>query len=108
MTARLGGWGGSGRLARDLSPVRQVVNLKIPALYLHNEDSLKGQPIQDGREIRSAVKKLASVRTGLAYGWSDRLKAPSKLAKENADISMQVGNFFNEFAPTAQTTQLKP
>lgn len=107
MTARLGGWSESGKLARELSPVGQVANLKMPALYLHNEDSRKGQPIQDGREIRAAVRKSGNARTGLAYSWSDRLKAPSELAKENADISLQVGNFFKQL-PRTETAQAKP
>lgn len=109
MTARLGGWGETGRQARELSPVRQAPKIRIPALYLHNEDgSWKGKPNEDGRDIRAAIKESANARTGLAYSWTDRLKPPSKLAKENADISMQIAHFFNEFTLAARTAQPKP
>ncbi|WP_438481738.1 prolyl oligopeptidase family serine peptidase [Oleiharenicola lentus] len=108
MTARLCGWAETNKIARELSPLQQVTELKTPALYLHNEDTLKGQPVQDGREIRSAVKKSSNAQTGLAYSWSDRLKAPSKLAAENAAISLQIGNFFNQFRSPDSTAQTKP
>ena len=94
LATRLGGWSESARIAEELSPVQQIPNIRIPALYLHNEDSIRGRPDEDGRTIRSAVKKDANAQTGLAYSWTDRARPPSTLAAENARIYLQVGQFF--------------
>jgi hypothetical protein len=78
----------------------QIPAIRIPALYLHDEDSIKGRPDDDGRKVRSAVKKEANAKTGLAYSWTDRLKLPSVQAMESARIYLQVGQFFNELKPS--------
>ncbi len=108
MTTRLGGWAESGKLARELSPVLQASAIKIPAIYLHDEDSIKGRPNENGRQIMAALGKSPIAKTGLAHGWSDKLKAPSLVAKEDANISLQIGNFFAQLKPASSDSKSKP
>ena len=99
LVAKLGGWRESEKFAQKLSPTLIAPVLTIPALYLHDDESLKGRPIQDGREIRSALKNAkAAAEIGLAFSWSQYFKPPSQLARENAEISMKITSFFNRSA----------
>jgi dipeptidyl aminopeptidase/acylaminoacyl peptidase len=96
LSAQLG-WGASGKLARDLSPIQQAPRLTIPALYLHNEESIKGRANEDGRQLQSAAEKApAPAKFGLAYSWTDRPRPPSALARNNATISLQIGEFYRK------------
>lgn len=102
LISKLGGWWASERFARDISPGLVVAELSMPALYLHDEDSIKNRPNQQGREIRSAVKNAkVPAQTGLAFTWSHERKPPSRWARENAEISMKIAAFLREKMPAA-------
>ncbi len=99
LAAKLGGWFASEKFAKELSPILVVPNLPIPALYFHNEDSIRGRPIETGRDIAAAAKKAkAPARTAIAYSWSQYRKPPTKVAQESAEISFKTATFFNEVA----------
>lgn len=99
LVTKLGGWFASEDFARELSPSRLVANLPVRALYLHDEDSIRGRPNDAGREIRSAIKGAkAPAQSDLAFSWSQYPKPPSKLALENAEIALKVGTFFSQTA----------
>jgi len=99
LMARLGGWRAAGKYAKELSPILVAPTLVMPALYLHEEDSIKGRPIEDGRDIRAAVKKTKAVaQFDLAYSWSRTPKPPSIKAREEAEISMKIATFFDQVA----------
>jgi len=99
LAQRLGGWWASAKKAAAYSPVEVAPTLAIPALYLHDEESIQGRPIQAGREIRSAVKNAKAVaQTDLAYSWSEFTKLPSRAAREDAEVTLKVATFFEQMA----------
>ena len=101
LASKLGGWRNSEKLAKEMSPILAAPNLSIPALYLHDEESIKGRPNEDGREIRAAAKNAkVPAQTGLAFSWSQYPKPPTKFAREAAEISMKITAFFEQSART--------
>jgi dipeptidyl aminopeptidase/acylaminoacyl peptidase len=101
LASKLGGWRNSEKLAKEMSPILAAPNLPIPALYLHDEESIKGRPDEDGRAIRAAAKNAkVPAQTGLAFSWSQYPKPPSKYAREAAEISMKITAFFEQCART--------
>ncbi len=97
LAARLGGWRASEKVALALSPIRTAPELGIPALYLHNEDSIRGRVSEDGRDIAAlASKSRARIKSDIAYHFTDRPLLPAAAALEGATVSTKIAAFFNE------------
>lgn len=95
LATKLGGWREGEKFAQDLSPLAVVRHLAIPAVYLSDEDSIKGWPKQDGRAIRDAVKNAkTTAETGLAYSWTQYPMLPTQRAREGAEIAIKIAKFF--------------
>lgn len=108
LSARLGGWTQSAAVAKQMSPVVVAPQVQIPALYLFNEESLKGRMIEDGREIQSAVKSAkAPAQFALAFSYSEKSapgypekpKLPKIRARESAVIVMKMAEFLTKAMP---------
>ena len=112
LSTRLGGWLQSAAVAKQMSPVAIAPQIQIPALYLFNEEAMKGRMVQDGREIQSAVKSAkAPAEFALAFSYSERRalwypeipKLPLIKARESAVIVMKMAEFLSKTMPAATT-----
>lgn len=99
LTTRLGGWFEAGRIADELSPIDAAPKIRVPALYMCDEDSLGGTKEDGGRIRRAAAKTGAPVHVEVAYSWSKYPKPPTKLAHEEAAIVVKIAEFFRNAPP---------
>lgn len=105
LTARLGGWLQSGQIADEMSPVVVAPQVRVPAIYLFNEESLKGRLIEDGRYIQSAVEAAkAPAQFELAHRYAAKPVPPSVHSRESARMVIKIAEFLSRSMSGATIT----
>lgn len=106
LSSRLGGWSQSGAIAEQMSPLVVAPQIKVPALYLHNEEGIKGRMEQSGRDIQSATKAAGvPAQFDLAFSYSVRQPLPTVRAHESAVIVTKMAEFLKKALPPEGTAR---
>jgi dienelactone hydrolase len=100
LSSRLGGWSQSAALIEQMSPIVVAPQIKIPALYMYNEEGIKGRMEQSGRDIQSATKAAGvPAQFDLAFSFSVRQPLPTVRAHEAAVIVVKMADFLTKSLP---------
>ncbi len=96
LSDKLGGWWETGKIADELSPVRAIGKVRVPALLLGGENSLRGPSEDAARILRAAKAGGAPAKIVQAYSWSKYPKQPTLAAQEAAGAVVKIVEFFGQ------------